>query len=223
LQGKERDYIFYFWDINRHNVAAFRQGDDADKRKGELNVLMSRPRKRAYHYVHKDFLNLDPTKATIIDFLRQVQEQQGSREKKRGFLPRKQKPGKQFIPWRRSSGQLMRSLLQPFFDQAAFEAWPCDFGVVVGDAKRRVDLVFLNQDSKGEAAHMALVDLAAFEPHAHLAQDVIDYYFQLCRAKPRMQPFFLFIHELLDEQHPMRLHLQDFLGWDERRQLKKPS
>ena len=45
LQGKERDYVFYFWDITRYNLSAFKQGDDADKRKGELNVLMSRPKK----------------------------------------------------------------------------------------------------------------------------------------------------------------------------------
>ena len=50
LQGKERDYIFYFWDVNRWNMNAFRQGDDEDKRKGELNVLMSRPKRRAYHF-----------------------------------------------------------------------------------------------------------------------------------------------------------------------------
>ncbi|MCW8986579.1 MAG: AAA domain-containing protein, partial [Gammaproteobacteria bacterium] len=50
LQGKERDYIFYLWDVTRYNMGAFKQGDDADKRKGELNVLMSRPKKKAYHY-----------------------------------------------------------------------------------------------------------------------------------------------------------------------------
>ncbi|MEM7677311.1 MAG: AAA domain-containing protein, partial [Myxococcota bacterium] len=55
LQGKERKYIFYLWDVTRYNIGNFRQGDDETKRKGELNVLMSRPKRRAYHYLHRDF------------------------------------------------------------------------------------------------------------------------------------------------------------------------
>ena len=53
LQGKERRYIFYLWDITRYNLSNFRQGDDETKRKGELNVLMSRPKRRAYHFLHR--------------------------------------------------------------------------------------------------------------------------------------------------------------------------
>ena len=69
LQGKERDYIFYLWDITRYNLSAFKQGDDADKRKGELNVLMSRPRKKAFHFLHRNFDQLDHGRANISSYL----------------------------------------------------------------------------------------------------------------------------------------------------------
>ena len=69
LQGKERDYIFYLWDTTKYNLAFFRQGDDESKRKGELNVLMSRPKKRAFHYLHKEFESLKHHTSTITDYL----------------------------------------------------------------------------------------------------------------------------------------------------------
>ncbi len=69
LQGKEREFIFYLWDINKSNMKFFKQGDDPAKRKGELNVLMSRPKIRAFHFLHRDFKSLPHAKASITDYL----------------------------------------------------------------------------------------------------------------------------------------------------------
>ena len=112
LQGKERKYIFYPWDINRYNLAFFKQGDDPDKRKGELNVLMSRPKVRAYHYLHKSFATLKHDQATITDYLWKTYQRQSEKEEKKIWTPRTQKPDPQKLTWQRSSGQAIHNLLQ---------------------------------------------------------------------------------------------------------------
>ncbi len=130
LQGKERDLIFFLWDITRPNLQAFMQGDDPSKRKGELNVLMSRPRLRAYHYLHKDFATLDHSRSSITHYLwstfkrdeqaeqnlRREQKQQSSDGVWDSALPewsiRANRPTPATMPWRRTDGQLIYELLR---------------------------------------------------------------------------------------------------------------
>ena len=198
LQGKERPYIFYLWDISRSNMMAFRQGDDPDKRKGELNVLMSRPKRRAYHFLHKYFDTLDHDKSSITDYLWNAWNAQHEGEQKREFVERVTQPGAMYIPWRRSSGQLMSAILQNL--KAKGIDLPLNHentqtGVVVGDPRYKVDLVV-----HAPAASLGVVDLCGFDWQEKSDVDVVDYYFQLRRAEPRIQPIFLFMHELADER-----------------------
>ncbi len=198
LQGKERPYIFYLWDISRGNMMAFRQGDDPDKRKGELNVLMSRPKSRSFHYLHKNFDQLDHDKASITDFLWTAWKRQQEGDSKKDFVERVKQPGPAFIPWRRSSGSLMLAILNHL--KANGSILPAmktgtQTGVVVGDPRFKVDVVVNH-----EGASIGVIDLCGFDWHENCADDVIDYYFQLKRAEPKIRPVFLFMHELADER-----------------------
>lgn len=200
LQGKERPYIFYLWDINRGNMMAFRQGDDPDKRKGELNVLMSRPKRRAYHFLHKRFDELDHQKASITDFLWRAYKRQQEGDQKKDFVERKRAPGPEFFPWRRSSGQLMSAILDHVMSKSSlpFDRRYVQTGVVVGDPHYKVDLVLGSKNERQSS--VGIVDLCGFDWHDQCAEDVVDYYFQLCRAEPKVQPVFLFLHELADQR-----------------------
>jgi hypothetical protein len=42
------------------------------------------------------------------------------------------------------------------------------------------------------------VDLCGFDWHENCAEDIVDYYFQLTRAEPKVAPVFVFMHELAD-------------------------
>lgn len=203
LQGKERNFIFYLWDINRGNMRAFRMGDEPDKRRGELNVLMSRPKMRAYHYLHTSFDTLKQDSATIVDYLWNVYQNQQTRQATTEYEPRIRRPGVEHFPWKRSSGELMRAMLsqvlrkkyrdkfQELLDQA-------QVSVVVGNPKRKVDLMLLSK--KPWHPSIAIVDLATFENDRHGALAIADYYFQLKRATPALEPVFVFLHELADER-----------------------
>lgn len=198
LQGKERPFIFYLWDISRANMMAFRQGDDPDKRKGELNVLMSRPKRRAFHFLHKNFDSLDHDKASITDFLWNAWKRQQEGDAKKDFVERVKQPGAAFIPWRRSSGPLMLAIMEHLQKNGgmlpAFRTGT-QTGVVVGDPRFKVDVV-VNHNN----ASVGVVDLCGFDWHDKCADDVVDYYFQLKRAEPKIQPVFLFMHELADDR-----------------------
>lgn len=203
LQGKERDYIFYLWDINKGNIAAFRQGDDPDKRKGELNVLMSRPKVRAYHFLHKNFQELDHKSANIVDYLWKTYLSQKEKTHKYKFINRVERPGSEFIPWRRSSGQLMEAILEQILSQhhEGFTDFKSQYssqnGVVVGDPFHKVDVVFYSHRSENsDEKVIGVVDLSDFGGIQRPADEIVDYYFQCLRAKPAIRPFFLFIHEL---------------------------
>lgn len=200
LQGKERDYIFYFWDITRSNMMAFRQGDDIDKRKGELNVLMSRPKKRAYHYLHKGFSRLDHPSSSITNYLWQTYLSQTKQKSNRKYKPRKHNPGSDFIPWRRSSGQLINAICEEVFknidsSDKIHNNFKPQYSVIIGNPNLQVDLVFTSEKNGGS---IGIVDLCGFEFKPNVAEDIVDYYFQLKRASPNLSPVFLFIHELAD-------------------------
>ena len=230
LQGKERDYIFYLWDVSRANMMAFRQGDDEDKRKGELNVLMSRPKKRAFHYLHKNFDRLDHRKATITDYLWNAYNQQSEKDQVREFQPRTHRPSPQMIPWRRSSGQLIAAILdgtvgtsasRPKSSQLIDSNDQFQFSVVVGDPGRKVDLVIQQPASAGTVTSTGIIDICGFDYNERVAEEIVDYYFQLKRAQPKLDPVFLFIHELASETSDGFQRLQNRLT--ERKQSKKAS
>ena len=206
LQGKERDYIFYYWDITRSNMMAFRQGDEEDKRKGELNVLMSRPKKRAYHFLHHSFRNLHHDRATITDFLWKTLEAQGSQSKnsRRKFVSRKERPAGDFVPWRRSSGPLMEAIFNHVMPRRRrsrseiADDLETENSIVVGDPSNKIDLMILPNDRSKDS--VAVIDLAAFDPDESSAERIMDYFFQLRRASPGVDPVFTFIYELADER-----------------------
>jgi hypothetical protein len=198
LQGKERPYIFYLWDIARSNMMAFKQGDDPDKRRGELNVLMSRPKYRAYHYLHKNFDELDHDKATIARFLWNAWQAQQAGAAKEQWTPRQTKPAATFIPWRRSSGQLIKSIVSAVDQTSDKSIWSHkrgQFSVKVGDPAQKIDFVVPNGHN-----YVGIVDLCGFDYHEQTAQDVMDYFFQVKRATPGIEPVFAFLHELADQQ-----------------------
>ena len=196
LQGKERDYIFYLWDITRYNLSAFKQGDDADKRKGELNVLMSRPKKKAFHFLHRNFDQLEHGRTNISSYLWQTYN-------------RRQQTRKQAAQGGRLDDSLLGNLLTFALDASARRAIKevrhnvqqalIDFreNIVVGDAGRQVDLIAFPNGVADDV--VGLVDLSAFGCEANVGRAVVDYYFQLKRVSPGIDPVFVMPHELIEE------------------------
>lgn len=217
LQGKERDLIFFLWDITRPNLQAFMQGDDPAKRKGELNVLMSRPRLRAYHYLHKDFATLDHARSSITHYLwstfkrSEHAEQNLRREKKQlpsegvweSPLPewsiRASRPTPTTMPWRRTDGQLIYELLRHVCAAKtlgpALAKYVPQFGVVIGRPEFRVDLILNPSKGFESLPRIAFVELSAFESRSRAA-DLVGFASLLGRASPVVEPIFLHIHEL---------------------------
>lgn len=200
LQGKERDYIFYLWDITRSNMMAFKQGDDPDKRKGELNVLMSRPKKRAYHYLHQNFASLNHGSASITDYLWKKHNASTKGKKSTILTPRTRNPGKEFIPWQRSSGQMIEAILKHMLAKTTLNDAKLNtqYSVVVGNPSYKIDLMVLADKAKN-SPNIGIIDICAFDTQNTSAQHLVDYYFQLQRAVPKIKPIFLFIYELTDE------------------------
>jgi hypothetical protein len=217
LQGKERDLIFFLWDITRPNLQAFMQGDDPSKRKGELNVLMSRPRLRAYHYLHKDFATLDHSRSSITHYLwstfkrdeqaeqrrRREQKQQSSDGIWESALPewsvRSNRPTPTTMPWRRTDGQLIYELLRHVCAAKALgpalAKYAPQFGVVIGRPEFRVDLILNPPKGHDYLPRIAFVELSAFESKSRAA-DLVGFASLLGRASPAVEPVFLHIHEL---------------------------
>ena len=179
---------------------AFRQGDDPDKRKGELNVLMSRPKSKAFHFLHKHFDDLDHEKQSISDFLWRAWNRQQEGDEKKERIERKRPPGLEYFPWRRSSGQLMEAVIEHVLAKTSESLGRAksQTGVILGDPRYKVDLVIAAKNTK--QASIGIVDLCGFDWHKNCAEDVVDYYFQICRAEPKLRPVFLFIHELADQR-----------------------
>lgn len=201
LQGKERDYIFYLWDITRYNLNAFKQGDDADKRKGELNVLMSRPKKKAYHYLHGGFEQLEHDRTDISRYLWRslTRQRQHSVDAAAGAVPATQSLLGALLKF-----TLANSGKRGLNDiRRGIESGGVDFRnhIVVGDARRLVDLIALAagvaEDRAGKV--VGLVDLSGFAAQPQSGQAIVDYFFQLQRASPGIDPVFIFPYELVDE------------------------
>ncbi|NVJ61941.1 MAG: AAA family ATPase [Gammaproteobacteria bacterium] len=201
LQGKERDYIFYLWDITRYNVGAFKQGDDADKRKGELNVLMSRPKKKAFHYLHHSFEQLEAGRTNITQYLSRVLARQSNSQtnSKSKLNDDNDEPSNNllysllnFITFN-SSKRSLRDIRANIKDNSInFRT-----NITVGDATRLVDLIAF---PKGELNKtVGMVDLSAFGIEPDVGQNIVDYFFQLKRAVPNIDPVFLYPYELIDE------------------------
>jgi hypothetical protein len=197
LQGKERDYIFYLWDITRYNLSAFKQGDDADKRKGELNVLMSRPKKKAFHYLHRNFDQLEHGRSNISSFLWRAyhQQQQNSdrHESERNTLRDTLLGSLLMLTLEKSGNRSVKEVRR----NVQNETIEFRENITVGDAGRVVDLIaFPNGDARDV---VGLVDLSGFGCEANVGRMVVDYYFQLKRVSPGIDPVFIFPEELVDE------------------------
>ena len=197
LQGKERDYIFYFWDVTRYNIGAFKQGDDADKRKGELNVLMSRPKKKAFHFLHRNFEQLEHGRSNITNYLSRALYRQAEKTKSpetgENALNESLLGCLLNFTLEKSSNRSIKEVRQKIRETAL------DFrdDIVVGDAGRVVDLIAF---ADGDASKVTgLVDLSGFECEESVGQNVVDYYFQLKRAAPSIDPVFIFPYELINE------------------------
>ncbi|VUD59162.1 hypothetical protein TDB9533_02606 [Thalassocella blandensis] len=196
LQGKERDYIFYLWDVTRYNLSAFTQGDDETKRKGELNVLMSRPKKKAYHFLHNSFEQLEHSRSNITQYLwRAYLDQQQKQNVKNPDAQLDNSLFNQLLHFtlQNSSQRGLQNLRHRVADQQL------DFrrGIVVGDARREVDLLVFPKHQLNHS--VGIVDLSAFSARENIGEDIADYYFQLKRAVPNIDPVFLFSYELLHE------------------------
>jgi hypothetical protein len=196
LQGKERDYIFYLWDITRYNQGSFKQGDDAEKRKGELNVLMSRPKEKAFHFLHRNFDQLDHTRTNISNYLWHAYNQQqrkGADHEDEAGLDKSMLGSLLSFALTTSSKRALKEVRQNMQEElVAFRE-----NIVVGDAGRQVDLIAF---PSGQANNVVgLVDLSAFGCEANVGRAVVDYYFQLKRVKPGIDPVFVMPQELLEE------------------------
>lgn len=197
LQGKERDYIFYYWDVTRFNLGAFKQGDSADKRKGELNVLMSRPKKKAFHYLHRNFDQLEHGRSNITSYLWRAHQRQENRKKPGA--------GGQKVLDDSFLGNLLRFTLEKSSTRGIKELRQqvqqdyLDFreNIVVGDAGRVVDLIAFAAGESNDV--VGLVDLSGFGSEKNVGQNVVDYFFQLKRVSPGIDPLFIFPHELVNE------------------------
>ncbi|TQV81222.1 hypothetical protein FKG94_08955 [Exilibacterium tricleocarpae] len=197
LQGKERDYVFYFWDITRYNLSAYKQGDDADKRKGELNVLMSRPKKKAFHYLHNNFEQLEHGRTQITRYLWQsLMRQQEATET----------PGSDA---KASAQPLISGLLKFTLEHASnrsaqdirqsIQGDHIDFreDIAIGDTRHIVDVIAFPRGAVEQV--VGLVDLSGFDAKVEIGQEIVDYFFQLKRAAPAIDPVFVFPYEIIDE------------------------
>lgn len=197
LQGKERDYIFYFWDVTRYNIGAFKQGDAADKRKGELNVLMSRPKIKAFHYLHRNFDQLEHNRTNITSYLSKAhyRQEENKKSKKSGENALNESLLGNLLKFTvdKSSKRSIKEVRQNIQDKCI------DFreDIVVGDAGRVVDLIAFPEGETNNV--IGLVDLAGFGYEQNVGQNVVDYFFQLKRASPGINPVFVFPYELIDE------------------------
>jgi hypothetical protein len=199
LQGKERDYIFYFWDVTRYNMGAFKQGDDADKRKGELNVLLSRPKKKAFHYLYRTFDQLEHSRTTITKYLWQAyHRQQNSKSRElidSGDIALTESLLGSLLRFTlaQSSKRSIKEVRQNIRDESI------DFrkDIVVGDVGRVVDLIAFPAGQTKQV--VGLVDLSGFGCDKYTGQNIVDYYFQLKRASPGIDPVFILPQELIDE------------------------
>jgi hypothetical protein len=195
LQGKERDYIFYFWDITRYNLGAFAQGDEESKRRGELNVLLSRPRKKAFHYLHHDFLQLDHSRTNITRYLsRALSEQKHSTTRTANPKDLLTLLGRLLHVAVKHSNQRGMIYIQ---HKLSTEQIQFREAIVVGDEFKSVDLVAVSAGSQAHA--VGVVDLSGFHPTADVGRDIVDYYFLLKRAQPQISPVFMFPYEIVDE------------------------
>jgi len=197
LQGKERDYIFYLWDITRYNIGAFKQGDDSEKRKGELNVLMSRPKKKAYHFLHRNFDQLEHGRTNITNYLWRINVQHertlNHPIENRNSLNESLLGALLKFTVEKSSKRSIKDVRQ-YIQEKQLEFRE---DIVVGDAGRVVDLIAY---PTGDAENVVgLVDLSGFGSERNVGQTVVDYYFQLKRVSPGIDPVFVFPHELVDE------------------------
>ena len=195
LQGKERDYIFYLWDITRYNMAAFAQGDEEDKRRGELNVLMSRPKKMAFHYLHHGYHNLDHSKANIATYLGGVLARQASASSD-NTSGQQQANSLFFHALHLSIENSQQRGLMNLKKQFSEEVYSFRENIIVGNALKMVDLVVFPASNLQNV--IGLVDLSYFPPTERVGEDILDYYFQLKRAQPAINPVFIFNYELLD-------------------------
>ena len=84
------------------------------------------------------------------------------------------------------------------------------YSIAVGDNRRKVDLMLLGDDNTDYS--VGLVDLSTFENSKNPADDIVDYYFQLLRAVPKIEPVFLFVHELADERSDAFSRLEQILS-----------
>ncbi|MFW2373777.1 MAG: AAA domain-containing protein [Gammaproteobacteria bacterium] len=225
LQGKERDYIFYLWDITRYNLGAFKQGDVAEKRKGELNVLMSRPKKKAFHYLHRNFEQLEHGKSNITKYLWRAlgrQQENNSQEdsvesiQKESLLSSLLKFTLE-ISSKRSTKEIRQNIQGGYIDFRE--------DIAVGDSGRVVDLIAFPVGAAGEV--VGLVDLSGFGCEKNVGLTIVDYFFQLKRVSPGIDPVFIFPHELVNENGQTfrtlmeKLEHMDFESGIEKEQLKK--
>jgi hypothetical protein len=178
-------------------MGAFKQGDDADKRKGELNVLMSRPKKKAFHFLHRNFDQLDHSRTNITNYLWRA----NSRREERANHPLQDRNalGDSLLgallkfAVENSSKRSIKGVRQNMRDDHL------DFrkDIVVGDAGRVVDLIAFAEGRADKA--LGLVDLSGFGSEQNVGQIIVDYFFQLKRVSPDIDPVFIFPHELVDE------------------------
>jgi hypothetical protein len=200
LQGKERDYIFYLWDVTRYNMRSFKQGDEADQRKGELNVLMSRPKKKAFHFLHREFEELEHGRSNITDFLWRAH---GASQR-----PLHETVAEEGAVESTLLGRLLNLTIGDADDRAlsnlrrAMKRRRLTFreNIQVGDARRVVDLIGFRKGRSDRV--VGLVDLSAFGATQGIDEAIIDYFFQLKRVSPGVDPVFVFPHELVDEHCP---------------------
>jgi len=79
----------------------------------------------------------------------------------------------------------------------------------VGEASRVVDLIAFPRRKSDRV--IGLVDLSGFGAEHQVEQLIFDYYFQLKRVSPRIDPVFVFPHEMVDEHCPSFRSLVDRL------------
>jgi hypothetical protein len=158
---------------------------------------MSRPKKKAFHFLHRDFEQLDHGRTNITNYLsralyRQAEAAKSPETGKNALLESLLGSLLNFT-LEKSSNRSIKEVRQKIREAAL------DFrkDIVVGDAGRVVDLIAFADGDPGKVT--GLVDLSGFECKESVGQDIVDYFFQLKRAAPGIDPVFIFPYELIDE------------------------
>ena len=167
---------------------------------------MSRPKKRAFHYLHKSFDLLAHDQASVSDYLWKHLQNQANQEQKESLKKRVDEPGSSH-PVNRGSGQLILAFITHLCQMSEDEEshkiikkrFRSAFSIEIGNPEYKTDLCLVPKKEASGNSALAVKDLSDFNLSPNVGEQVCDYFFQLKRANPKVTPVLCFLHDLIEQ------------------------